>query len=132
MRKETWSVDLFDFIKSRKNTPFKWGSHDCTLFAADCVKVMTDRDPAKGYRNYRSKNGAALIVGKQGGLRNFVTFIMGSEILPTMAQRGDIVLLKQNDDLAIGICLGNVISATSKLGLVSVPMSEAITAWRVE
>jgi len=131
MRTATWDIDLVEFVKSRQNTPFKWGEHDCTLFAADCVKVMTGIDLAEGNRNYSSKQAAYLIVGKYGGIRKLVTSVLDSECLPTLAQRGDVVLFTDSGECALGIHLGNTIVCAGEKGLVYRQPSDAIIAWRV-
>jgi len=73
VRKETWPTDLADFIESRKDTPFQWGIHDCTLFAADAALAMTGTDLAASYRGtYDSEIGAARIIVAAGGFQDVV------------------------------------------------------------
>lgn len=132
MRNETWDVDLLNFIKSRKNTKFEWGVHDCTLFAADCIKIMTGIDPSEGYRNYSTKEGAALIVGKVGSLREFITSILGQEIPTNLAMRGDCVMLKnQDNEETIGIHLGSSVVVAGKEHLELISPVNLIAAWGV-
>jgi hypothetical protein len=133
MRKETWDVDLMNFIKSRETTAFEWGVFDCTLFAADCAKIMTGVDLAEKYRGYTTEMGAALIMGRAGGLRALVTSGVGPEISPKMARRGDWVLLDESDRYSLGVCMGSILIAVSRYtGIVRRPMSDAVTAWRID
>ena len=37
MRHPDWPSRLVDFIESRRNSPFVWGSNDCLCFAADAL-----------------------------------------------------------------------------------------------
>jgi len=131
MRKETWDIDLFDFIKSRENIPFQWGVHDCALFAADCAKVMTGIDVAEKYRGYTTGTGAASIIDSAGSLRDLVNQNL-PEISPKSAKRGDFVLIENEGNPALAVCIGQVAIAAGHSGLTSHPMSEAITAWRIE
>jgi len=132
MRLENWPTLLNDFISSRMDTPFKWGVHDCTLFAADCAWAITGTDPAKEYRGtYASETSAARIIVESGGFRELVNQNMGQEINPKLAQRGDWVLIHQGDSLALAVCMGINFVAAGKEGLIFSPMKEAITAWRV-
>ena len=118
------------FIKSRKKTPFWWGVHDCVLFAVGCANAMIGGDLAEKYR-YSSEEEAAAIIKGAGGFRELVSFNMGPEIPPKMAQRGDWVMILQDDHEALAVCIGIMAIAAGKDGLVTRPMSEAITAWRV-
>lgn len=133
MRIESWPEALIDFIESRRNTPFEWGVQDCTLFAADAVLATTGIDLASEYRGaYSSQFGAARIVSDAGGFRTLVSNKLGSEINPKLAQRGDLVLIIQNGSEALAVCIGSEMIAAGYEGLVMKPMSEAVTAWRVE
>lgn len=132
MRKETWPTDLAAFIESRMNTPFSWGVHDCTLFAADSALAMTGIDPAADFRGtYNSQIGAARIIVEYGSFRNLVNTYMDGEINPKLAQRGDWVLVEQDGAEALAVCAGVNMVAAGLAGLVFRPMSDAITAWRI-
>lgn len=131
-RRDTWDLDLMVFIKSREKTPFQWGVHDCVLFACDCAHAMTGIDLAEKYRGYSTEEGAAEIIGKAGSLRELVTLNIGSEISPTLARRGDFVLIEQGGNPALSVCIGQCVIAAGKNGLVVRPMKEAISAWRID
>src|SRR5258708_4686376 len=49
-RLEDWVVRLEAFIKERTAQPFKWGSQDCCLFAADAIEAITGVDLAADFR----------------------------------------------------------------------------------
>jgi hypothetical protein len=133
MRKETWDIDLMDFIKSREKTTFCWGVQDCVLFAADCAQSMTGIDLADKYRGYTTEMGAALIMGRAGSLQKLVNLNIGPEISPKLARRGDWVLIEQNGVQTLAVCLGKKAMGVKKeKGLAMVPMSDAITAWRID
>lgn len=133
MRQQTWDVDLMAFIESRRKTLFRWGVHDCTMFAADCALAMTSMDPARLYRgSYSTQRGASRIIGRFGSLRGLVNANMGPEIPILMARRGDWVMIQQDGREALGVCIGAKIVAAGVNGLVQLPLAEGITAWRVE
>lgn len=133
MRKETWPIDLANFIESRMAVPFQWGVNDCTLFAADSALAITGIDLAVNYRGtYNSQTGAARIIVEAGSLRNLVNQHMSPEINPKLAQRGDWVLVEQDGSEALAVCMGVNMVAAGHDGLVYLPMSLAITAWRIE
>ncbi|MEN6375556.1 MAG: hypothetical protein ABFD75_12380 [Smithella sp.] len=133
MRADTWDVDLMNFIKSRRKTPFQWGAHDCTLFAVDCAKVMTGIDLAEKYRGYTTETGAALIIGRAGSLKDLINETLSAfEISPKMARRGDWILFDNEGAEAVGVCIGTMFIAAGMDGLIMREMSDAITAWRID
>ena len=132
MRKTTWDTDLMNFVASRGKTPFEWGAHDCTLFAADCAQVITGTDPAAKYRGtYKDEAGATAIIKPAGSLRQLVTSNIGPEIPPKLVQRGDWVMIYQGGQEALAVCLGLVAVAAGQGGLVFRPITDAVTAWRI-
>lgn len=132
MRLDNWPTLLAAFIESRKDIPFSWGVHDCTLFAADSALAITGIDPAAVYRGtYHDEASATAIITAAGGFRELVNLNMGDEINPKLAQRGDWLLIDQDGTPALAVCLGVNLIAAGRDGLVTKPMSDAITAWRV-
>jgi len=135
MRVEGWPEILAANIESVRETPFSYGSHDCCLFAADAVAAITGIDYAASVRGYTSKEQALAIIASFGSMRDMVTAITGVEpVHPSRAHRGDFVLGRAGDEEWIGICIGRYFlgPAEGKIGLVFVPMSLAIDAWRIE
>ena len=122
---------LYDFIASRKNTPFKWGENDCCLFACDAVQVMTGIDHSINFRGkYDDEKGAMKVVKEAGGIHAIASTALGSEIKPLTAQRGDIVLLEIPRP-TLAVCVGNVVVAPGELGLECKLLNCAICAWRI-
>lgn len=132
MRLDGWDTLLFQHIKSRAKMPFAWGEHDCVMFAVGCAQAMTGVDLAESYRGYETQLQAARIIQDAGGFRELVTLNVGPEISPKLARRGDWVMISQGDSLALAVCIGSDAIAPGKDKLVSVPMSEAIAAWRID
>jgi hypothetical protein len=134
-RREDWPSRLAAALEEARDKPFKWGSHDCGLFAADCVLAMTDTDPAALYRGqYVDEAGARdtlwLISG--GGLRAAWTKALGPAMNNVrMAKRGDVVLVEVGGVEATGVVVGSRVACLSEAGLAMVPAHRIVAAWSV-
>jgi hypothetical protein len=132
-RREDWPEKLFESIEQATSQIFAFGTHDCTLFSANCVKAMTGYDGATWRGKYSTKGEAIRIIALAGGMENLATAVFGSEEIPTIqAQRGDGVLADAIGGEAIGICVGNDCAfLTVEKGIIYLPLSEVKRAWRV-
>jgi len=138
MRREDWAERLVELVEARRDTPFEWGSHDCALFAADCVVAMTGVDHAADFRGaYTSARGAMDALG-QRGLDGLLDDIF-PRIDPGFMQRGDICAVARDAaarahelELALGVCLGLQVAVPGVDGLQFIPSRRALHAWRVE
>lgn len=132
-RKSTWENDLADFISDRLVMAFQWGSHDCALFAADCVLATTGIDPAADFRGtYEDQQGSRVALRKHGKGTLLKTFQdRFTEKKPAFAQRGDLIW----NGYAIGVCYGPfalfVGQDGEKPGLVRVERSDWKRAFTV-
>ncbi len=105
-RAPDWEERLAVFLDRKREEPFKWGSHDCALFAADAIKAMTGTDPGEAFRDtYSDRAGSALALRDLGAgtLLKTVTAWLGAPKHPAFAQRGDIVMKDRN---TLGVCVG--------------------------
>jgi hypothetical protein len=110
--------------------PFRPGRHDCALFAAGWVKLMTGQDLARGWRSrYRSLRGGQKLM-EEAGFRDHVDLAAAHlpEIAPAFAQPGDLAVLK---DDAFGIVAGEMIYCLKPEGLGLVPRGEVRRAFAV-
>jgi hypothetical protein len=58
-RLQDWEPALHTAIDAAAARPFKFGDHDCCLFIADVVLVLTGHDFGAGFRGkYRTAAGA--------------------------------------------------------------------------
>lgn len=140
IRKENWVILLDEYLKTKENLPFCFGSNDCCLFAAGAVKSMSGVDLSVEFRGkYRNEIGAARSLKKYsgGGVRELMEKISINygmiESKPLMLSRGDIALIYQNDRESLGIIdlTGMRIVAPGISGTVSLPIDEAITGWSI-
>lgn len=127
-----WIERLNLWLMATEHTPFVWGRHDCCLFAADGVEVLTGWDAMADLRGkYDSERGAYRLIAAAGGLDRLVTERMGPAIATTLAQRGDVVMVHQGDRELLALCLGPMWAAAGTDGRVLGPMTAAAAAWSV-
>lgn len=137
MRYEDWPSRLNAIICEALDRPFAYGEHDCSLFAADVVLALTGVDPAQQFRGkYRTEQAAYRLLARSGGLAAVAQSVArehGFEpVLPTLAQRGDVVLFHNDGRPTLGVVdLAGRIAAPGPQGLAFLPITEAIMAWRV-
>lgn len=130
-RLQDWPQRLAEYVEGQRREPFAWGSNDCVTFAADAVEHMTGADPIAHLRGeWSTALEAARVIERLGGLREAVSDIWGAEIPPAYAQRGDWVLLEQEGRQLVGVCVGEAAAAPGDAGVVLVPMTAALAAWR--
>lgn len=137
-----WPERLAVFIRDRESLPFNWVTHNCALVACDSVLEMTGTDLAEAFRGkFTTKFGAirAVLDYCGGGLEELADKISREheipEINPNLAQRGDVLLVKQMipdvSDVALAIMGMNAALATSPAGLTRMPRSSWLRAWRI-
>lgn len=135
MRVDNWTARLNAAIEAARGRPFSWGAHDCALFAADVVMMLTGIDYGAAFRGrYASARGAATVIAQAGGLEAIATRALGDPVDPVLAQRGDVALIKAAGVAAqpsLGICVGDRIAVPGLLGLVFLPRGDAVKAWKV-
>ncbi len=130
-RKPTWQADLAALLCARLDAPFAWGHNDCCLFAADCVQAQTGVDPAAGLRGYGDARQALQLAADMGGLRQHASALLGPEVSPLQARMGDVLLVLDEGREIMALCNGATALAPGKSGLVTLPISAALAAWRV-
>lgn len=134
-RVSNWPRHLADFIETRRHVPFAWGSQDCCTFASDAVLAIYGVDPMAEFRGqYATGKEAVKIMGGSDMLLDFANGVMlragFAEMPPEFAGQGDpvCVMLRR---MTCGIHLGNVVAAPGQNGLVFLPPTEILTAWRI-
>ncbi|HZP31886.1 MAG TPA: hypothetical protein VFB23_00890 [Candidatus Acidoferrales bacterium] len=145
-RFEDWPTRLDEFIDSRRNAPFAWGSNDCCLFACDAVLAMTGEDLAADFRGkYSDARGAIHVlrdflkgIGDDAPLIEALAVHIArireiKEIAPRFAQRGDVVLFEDAHGETLGLVslAGDDILAPGESELVRIPISSVLRAWRI-
>ena len=121
---------LIEYAADAGQRPFRPGRHDCALFAAGWVKVVTGQDLARGWRStYRSLRRGQQLLAK-AGFADHVAFAAAHlhEISPAFAQVGDLAVL---DDQAFGIVAGEMIYCLRPAGLGLVTRGQMRRAFKV-
>lgn len=132
-RLENWPQILADFIAAA-DRPFRWGSWDCGLMAADCILAMTGIDIAAEFRGrYTTARGARRVMrGSMAEMMARVSSAYGMpEVMATLARRGDMVMVDTPLGDALGICVGTRVACAGPNGLTLLPLSAARRAWRI-
>jgi len=144
-KKIGWETRLDAFLRERRRMPFSWQHHDCCMFPADAIKVMSGVDAAERYRlKYSKEIGARRIVILAGGMEALAMQSMAAigleEVPPLKAQRGDPVLFNCRTDGDPDGLSGGILDLSGRrilapvvdsVGLKEFPVTAAIRAWRL-
>jgi hypothetical protein len=136
-RRENWPTALNNFLESRRETPFKWGQHDCTLFVADAIEAMTGADPCADLRGqWKSKMKAHRVLTEGGGMESMLANVAKDwgwkRCHPNTAQRGDLMVYAQPEGITLAICVGaSAMAPAEKKGITPLPVATALYAYRV-
>jgi hypothetical protein len=148
-RKLHWATRGFhEFLLARRNMPFAWGTNDCALFAADAVLAITDTDIAEDFRGkYSDQAGAFAVIqsiaggttvadaaaycAQKHGLVEWAS--PNGAPLPLFAQRGDLVVMANGENLIAGVVHlnGKHLVSMAESGIVRLPVTAARRAWKV-
>lgn len=129
-----WRSRLTVHLTNVARTPFSYGQHDCALFAAGCVEVMTGVDLAARYRGlYRSLKGGLKLAAQDGFDSPLAIVRMTfAEVPAAFAQVGDIMVLREHAGIeALGIDVGERIAVLREGELGMAHRDAAIAAFRV-
>lgn len=131
-----WPQRLHAYVTHHIRLPFKWGEHDCCTFCSGAVaEVIGERPFAEMLGGYSTRLGAIRRVRKLG-YDNVLQILdeRFERIDPRMAQRGDIVCLRDEEEVipVLAVCMGMHAAALSENGQTFVPMRDAEIAWRIE
>jgi hypothetical protein len=138
MRRQHWPALLADELARARDRPFRYGEHDCCLFAANVALALTGSDPAATLRGrYKTRLGAQRLIAAAGGLESLAAQLASAsgyaEIAPLLAQRGDAVLIETARADALGVIDdAGRIACAGLHGLVYLPAAVGRRAWRIE
>lgn len=128
----SWHAELRSVIGERAVTPFRWGKHDCCLFAADCIKAKAGEDLAAAFRGaYKNRREAARLLREVGGLAGAASRV-GPEVNPQSAEDGDIGIVFDGRHDVLSVCCDQKWFAPAGAGLAVAPFESARRVWRVE
>jgi hypothetical protein len=146
-RHDDWQNRLSNLIRERQNTPFEFGTFDCTLWAMEGIKAVIDIDYSGPYAgNYNSAKGALKILQKVGNVKQPIELIdnyLGERKPIAFARKGDIVAVDAGKaglsvpssiDVfgpVLGVCYGDISFFVGEHGLISWPTIELGSAHHV-
>ena len=139
VRYADWPDRLTRFLESCRPRKFRYGSHDCCLFAADAVRAITGADIAAEFRGKYCNRKEALLLARsysgQSSIRALIerALVDFPSVNPSFAQRGDLVLIQRRSDYSLGIVglNGRDILKPAEIGLASLSFTSAVKAWHV-
>jgi hypothetical protein len=101
--------------------------------AADAITVNGDYVSRLLKRfEYHSQADIDAIMSRSGELRELVTSVIGESIPWPQARAGDVVLVVDNDGQEVlGVCEGSQVVCATTHGIVPLPMSRALCAWKI-
>lgn len=134
-RREGWEQALVVMTASKLRTPWGWGSHDCAIFAADCILAMTGEDLAEEFRGRYDNEAEAWALLASLGHEDLGALVTSRlpEIKPRDAMRGDVVLMPGEYGDFVAVCDGHTaVGPKAPRGINHIPMIAAKRAWRVD
>ena len=132
MRVSGWASRLSRVIEKHHNAPFAYGHSDCFMLAADAIEAVTGIRIFADSRRYRTEAGAARMLRRKGFKTLADAFgALFEEIPPAHAGRGDIGVVDSDREIVAGVFTQLGFLARDQHGLVAVPRSEILKAFRV-
>lgn len=123
-----WRKALTAYLAQVDGVKFRPGKHDCALFCAGAVKAMTGFDGARGWRGYRTLNEGQKRLASDGFAE---WWDMLADRETKEVRIGDVAVVKHDDALAGGICLGSQIAVVTPAGRGLVPYGQIIRGYRI-
>ncbi len=132
-RRENWPLHLSEYLKTRKDIPFKWGEHDCLTFVSGAVASIIGYNFYNEYLPYDSEETAKGMLKEYGGVAGIISEHLGYEGTDKIltAGRGDVVLFKAAEGDTAGIVddTGRYFQIITEKGLLRAPLSKASRVW---
>lgn len=130
LRLPDWQMRLAGLVNDRAGQPFEWGVRDCCLWAADAVLAVTGHDPAAPLRGVYSSALQAGRVLRGTSIEALAEQALGEEIVPALAQAGDVGLVVSDEGPALVVQGGDAWLAQAAVGLAVVRPDAVLRAWR--
>ena len=127
-RVNNWESILVEEIEKAKNTKFKYGENDCTIWTANVVKAISDLEWEPFWSNKRE----AFKIQKIKSMEDYVSEILGpplGNILLT--QRGDIAQKGEAYEASLGVCIGRKVVFLTDTGICYADLKDCKYSWRI-
>lgn len=135
-KREDWKLRLHNFLAANKDRPFEWGVWDCCKFTNAAVVAMTDEDLIPDELHWvdeRSAKKAIYEYGKTLGRSvQKAAKAAGLQMIdPAEADRGDVVVIKEDGGQVAGICDGFSVVCPSDSGYTHRSKNQAHKVFRI-
>lgn len=125
-------MKLEDYVRDWDSRQFDWTDANCGHFASGWVRACEGWSPIEAAGEFADEAGVASLVAAHGSLEGACSFFLKRQpVSASMAGVGDLVLLSIGGGAALGVCNGRRAFAMSREGVVCLPMSAAISGWKV-
>jgi len=134
MRRADWMERLQGCVENAKLLPFRYGVHDCCLWAARCVDEMCGTNHVYAIEsrfNYSDEDSANAVIVAGKGLLALVDEFLGDHTGKQWAAPGDVVLVRNAGRALVGIVVGHSVIAPSDHGLLVLPYDDIAVCWKV-
>lgn len=109
MRQADWAYKLGEFVNSIHTTPFAYGTYDCGILAAGCIRALTGIDamPSMTYSTALEAAQECQRICGSPYLDDLVASLAEqygwTEVKPAFAHRGDLVVIGAKDQTRLGV-----------------------------
>jgi hypothetical protein len=135
MKVKGWEGRLITYLNTVRSRPYKSSELDSAMFPAGAVFEMTGVDHAAAFRGKYKTIRAGKAMLKRQGVADYVELaakLFDEHPSPLMAQRGDLVAVPHDDGvISLGIVQGERVYMMGLNGLVMVPVTQAVRAFKV-
>lgn len=132
MRIKGWERALLAEVARHQALPFSWDESNCVYFPMDCVKAMTGDDPWADERGCTSEQDFARRLVRLGFKNVGDVFASKfAEIALSYMGRGDLAVIEQDGKTPGVICVGAHLVGKIETGMLFMPRSLAIRAFKV-
>ena len=132
MRVENWETKLSDYIELTRNKKFDWKSNNCGQFVLEWEKILTGTTKfPEFYKKVKSLEEVKEKL-KECGFKSWITMCNSrlTRINTKLAQRGDLVAIRQKTSFCLGICLGKNCALLGADNIKFILIDEIKYAWR--
>ena len=121
-------IRVHDYIDAARDRPFRWGRHDCIIFAGGWIEARIGLRLVPSYQSLRDGRSLLADVSPRAVLDDALT-----SVPVLMSQTGDVVELPSDTGMpAFGIvCGGGNVAGFVGRRIGFVELTGAIRAWRV-
>ena len=140
-KRQGWEGHLTSYLRSIRLSEFTPSELDCAFFGVDCAALISSRPEVlkaiKFAKKFRGKyttvaRGKALLARKgYTDHVDYVASVLEEHESPLWAQRGDLAVVVEGENTALGIVQGAKIYVMTPRGLGVVPLSMAVRAFKL-